>query len=143
MIGNETDAAYALNMFDAGDDSELLSMDGSTRTVYLIGGIVYKVESGDLINANRFEFENMLSIPLPVGVYFPDVSLYTINGRDVIAMEYISGQRVAECYCTDMEECESDCAPRDIVALMEDMNLDPCGYNVIINGNGAYIIDAA
>lgn len=142
MIGNETDAAYALNMFDAGDDSELLSMDGSTRVTYLIGGIVYKVEIDTDYN-NAMEFENMTSIALPMGVYFPDVSLYTINGRDVIAMEYISGQRVAECYCTDMEECESDCAPRDIVALMEDMNLDPCGYNVIINGNGAYIIDAA
>lgn len=142
MIGNTDDAAYALRMYRENDISDLLSCDGSTRMVYLINGVVYKVNTYD--GTNEDEYDNISSLILPEGYRFPITSLYRVLGEDIIAMEYISGQCVCECYCTQDEECAPDCAPRDVVATMEDLNLDIGGFNVIVDDNGIYyIVDAA
>lgn len=143
MIGTYADAALALGMYLDYDHSMLLSADGTTRMVYLIDGIVYKVGSD---SDNRWEFENITANAdnLPEGVFFPKVALFEVAGSKVIAMEYIRGQVMAECFCHVGEQHGSTCMPADIFAKVRDVIDDTGGENVIVTDNGdIYIIDAA
>lgn len=138
MIGNEGHARAALAR-----DLPVLSYAGSSRTVYLMDNVVYKVENNlEDKGTNAYEFERMTTIKPSTGVFFPAVSLYTIDGTDVIAMEYINGQSVSECYCIEgIEVCEADCMPDSVWQLVNGTLDDLGGFNTIVNDSGIYIID--
>ena len=143
MIGTREDAALALSDFRMHRTGNVLSFYGSNRAVYLINGIVYKINNGEVDDdVNAIEYRNVNSIELDKGYKFPETSLYTVNGESVIAMEYIDGTAVAECYCTADEECDEQCAPDDIVSYFESLGLECGGYNAIINDEATWIIDA-
>src|SRR5690349_10007808 len=109
MIGNLADATTALSRFMVGDWTDILSANGTTRIVYIINGVVYKCEGES--GVNQTEFEVMSTMSLPCGFAFPAVNLFQIGDVDVIAMEYVDGIAVAECFCLDFEECDETCAP--------------------------------
>lgn len=138
MTGTEENARLALARA-----LPVLSYQGSTRIVYLCDNVVYKVETNledDGINA--YEYDRMTTIVPNEGVFFPDVSLYTFDGTDVIAMEYIEGQAMAECYCIEgVEECTETCMPDYVWQLVNGTLDDTGGYNTIVNERGIYIID--
>lgn len=142
MIGNFADAARAVAYESAGDWDYLLSAEGTTRMVFLINGVVYKIDSG--FGANVAEYENITAYRdmLPEGFLFPETSLFHVNGMDVIAMEYIEGVGVAACYLEN-ETCDGTCAPQEVVDVLNDFHLDSGGMNVIINDSGYWIVDAA
>lgn len=140
MIGNAADAALTLT-----DPEEfLLSDDGGTRKVYLINGIVYKVErSGINYSCNVTENMNINGgMTLPEGFKFPKASLYTIDGVPVLAMEYIAGIAKAACYCFEDEEHDASCMRRKDEEILRNL-IDVGGFNVIYNDEGAFVIDAA
>jgi hypothetical protein len=138
MIGTQEDANRAV----AGD-LRVLSSYGCTRMVYIANDVVYKVPlSSEFDSCNRDEFRIMSdSSNLPDGVFYPEVSLFNVNGIDVIAMEYISGQRMAECYCVAPEVCAPDCMPNHVWELVNGVLDDTGGFNVIVNDSGVWIID--
>lgn len=140
MIGTAENAALALT-----DPRQfVLSDDGSTRSVYLIDGVVYKREHWYGINST--EYDNILNgkADLPEGVSYPEVSLYTIDGTDVIAMEYVKGMAIYECYCEDMgDPCSDMCMTDKERDILIDCLDDPSGRNVIRCDSGYVIIDAA
>jgi|SRR5690606_1543326 len=144
MIGTYADAALALSMHLDNDSSMLLSADGTTRMVYLIGGVVYKVGS-DFDNRNEFENITANADNLPEGVCFPKVDLFEVAGNDIIAMEYIEGQAMSECFCEYYKEPHTNtCMPPWILDLVSNIIDDTGGDNVILTDNGdIYIIDAA
>lgn len=141
MIGNREDALAALD-----GDARVYSRMGSTRIVYLIYGVIYKIDNGDLgFSDNLAEYENILAYKdnLPEGVYFPDTALYEFGSERVIAMEYIQGQIMADCNClAGIEECTDSCMPHSIKAKVKGIIDDTGGENVIVKDNGdIYIID--
>lgn len=140
MIGSQTDATAAL----AGS-LPLYSNLGSTRLVYRVGNVVYKVNSGDWgYDCNLAEWEAIDDIAgLPNGVYIPDTALYNVNGKNVIAMEFIEGTAVAECYCADFgDECDDTCMPAHVWEKINGYLDDTSGFNTIIKANGdIYLID--
>lgn len=142
MIGNAHDADLALTDHDSLTPKYLLSADGSTRMVYLINGVVYKVEAWDGINET--EFDTIINNDLPAGVFYPEVSLFTISGRTVIAMEYVEGTPIYQCLC-DMtgDVCDSVCMTPQEADFLCPLLDDPSGFNIIRNEHGYYIIDAA
>lgn len=142
MIGSQTEAAAAL----AGT-LPLYSDLGSTRLVYRHGSVVYKVNDGDWgYDSNVAEYENAKAMSgLPDGVYIPEVALYNVNGKNVIAMEYVEGTAVAECYCYDIgDPCDDTCMSTDVYLKIKDFLDDTAGFNTIIKANGdIYLIDLA
>lgn len=142
MTGNLTDAARAL----AGD-LPILSMDGSTRIVYRIDEVVYKVNNGMWDeDANLTEYETIRDMgTLPDGVYIPETSIYSVDGQNVIAMQFIEGTAVAECYCiAGLEECTDMCMSNDVWETVSGYLDDTAGLNTIITENGdIYLIDLA
>lgn len=146
MTGNATDAARALMLHDCRSWAHAFSRDGSTRTVFLINGVIYKVEDYGYAGVNASEYDVMLNMrtALPAGVFFPEVSLFTIGDVDVIAMDYIRGQAIYQCVCDFTGDiCDPCCmtdSERDILVPIMD---DPSGFNAIRTDSGVYIIDAA
>lgn len=141
MTGNAIDAALALTKV-----APVFSYDGSTRIVYLINDVIYKVECNKELpwNANEYDYMLNMRTALPAGVFFPEVSMFTIDGVDVIAMEYIKGQPIRQCYCIDVgDDCDEFCWTGDEVYLLSECVSDPSGMNVIRTSRGYYIIDAA
>lgn len=146
MIGNREDAAAALEAFQWQECGDVLSFEGSSRIVYLINGVVYKVEFGhDGEGCNRNEYGAMSAgNNLPENVFYPAVSLYDIEGTDVIAMEYIEGQAIASCWCDIGAEPHLDsCMSPEEYALIGPYLDDTGGMNVIRNDKGYWIVDAA
>jgi len=141
MVGNIEDATHALN--PAAHLMFLLSSHGSTRDVFLINDVVYKVErQSDWVNAT--EYEVMTTKRLPVGVFYPEVSLYDIDGTEVIAMDYIEGTFIYECFCSLSDDtCDSMCMTEHEREFLIPLLDDPSGLNVVRNEHGYYIIDAA
>lgn len=146
MTGNATDAARALMFHECRSWAHAFSRDGSTRTVFLINGVIYKVEDYGFQGINAIEYDNMrnMSSVLPAGVFFPAASLFTIGDVDVIAMEYIRGQAIYQCACDfSGDKCDPCCMTdeeRDILVPIMD---DPSGFNAIRTDTGVYIIDVA
>lgn len=144
MIGNETDAALAL-----ADALPVLSVNGSTRKVYRTGDVVYKVNNGDYYyDANLEEFltikEAKSIANLADNVFIPETALHTVNGVNVIAMEYVEGTAVAECYCSDESEHDDTCMTNDVWEKVNGILSDPSGFNTIVKDNGdIYVIDFA
>lgn len=145
MVGNFRDASIALYDFVIGDYSHILSREGSTRIVYLINGVVYKIDRGGYANVNECEYE-AIRMPkvLPDNVFYPEVSLYRVSDIDVLAMEYIRGQAIYQCIDRDTgDTCDPMCMTDKELDLLVDLIDDPSGMNVIRTDNGYYIIDAA
>lgn len=143
MIGNSADAALAVAEYRQYSPDYLLTDMGSTRMVYLINGIVYKVDIYDQ-SENESEYETITNMRehLPEGIHYPQVSLFHVLGGSVIAMEYITGQQIAQCYCMSNEPCGPDCMTDDEYNMLFDVLPDSCGYNVVRRGDGYWIIDA-
>lgn len=143
MTGNAFDAALALSEYRANSRRYVFSADGSSRMVYLIDGVIYKVDIIAGTNADEYDIMLNMRDSLPMGVFYPEVSLFTVSGVDVIAMEYIEGTAIYACVCADMgDKCDSVCmTPQESVFLPPLLN-DPSGMNIIRNEHGYYIIDA-
>lgn len=144
MIGNMADAAQALSDYMQGNDDRLLSADGTTRMVYLINGVVYKIHHVKEQTENVDEFYRIRnhSDILPEGVYYPEVGLFEIDNDNIIAMEYIEGRQVAECFCTPDESCDDSCMPMHVWESVHTVLGDTGGFNVVLNDKGIWIIDA-
>lgn len=143
MIGNETDAALALT-----GDAPVFSYAGSTRTVYLIDNVIYKVNKmGDEVwddNASEWEHFLILRDRLPSPFRVPEMTLYTIGNEAIIAAEYITGSHTGECSSewTDICECIGECIPTEMVhRLMSIGWSDPVWGNAIINNGIFYLVD--
>lgn len=121
MIGNRENAALALTR-----PKNLLLDEGTTRTAFLIDGVVYKVD--DDHGANELEIANYYKWRdrLPQGISFPEMQLYRVNGRYVIAAEYVDGEDTGDCVdeaCGLPCTCESPClsaATLDTIAWWTD-----------------------
>lgn len=143
MVGNADDAALAKESYATGDKTYLLSDAGTSRMVYLINDVVYKIAywSGA---ENLWEFNNRekyLSVP---GVRVPDMTLYD----DVLAMEYIDGDPSGECIgryalgACDCEGTETD-MPLALLDILSQLSWDSTMGNAIVRDDIYYLIDLA
>ena len=144
MIGNQTDADLAATSYFVNDFTYLLSDEGGSRMVYLINGVVYKVEmyhDGD----NTREYENAIRLQSIIEPPFliPDVSLFSHEDMTVIAMEYIEGFAKSRCYCFGEEECTAFCLPSEVADMASKFINDVSGNNVIETDDAYYLIDLA
>ena len=141
MIGNLDDAALACSR-----DLDVYA-SGCDRYVYLINGVIYKVESvyGYDAKANTLEMSNYLSLLplLPDNLRVPATTLYWVDNTPVIAQEFIEGQPVAECYCLDNEAHDNSCMTQDEIEMIRPFLDDVGGLNVIRQDGIYYLIDLA
>lgn len=141
MIGNIEDATAAFE----GALSRI--GDGSSRDVYIDNDkkVVYKVEcEPGWYSTNQLEWENyneFSDVPLPFVI--PETALYDIDGSPVIAMEYIDGQLMAECYCSSDECCTDFCLPRALLDIACTIINDTSGLNFVYRDGFYYVIDFA
>lgn len=145
MVGTSNDAMQALFWERSGLRSKAWSRDGTTRNVYLINGVVYKIEHFGMEGINAVEHDTMLNMrnSLPDNVSYPLTTLYSFNGIEVLAMEYIKGQAIYQCVDDFTgEPCDDCCMTADEINLLIDILDDPSGFNTIRTNNGYYIIDA-
>jgi len=139
MVGNENDATLAL----AGS-LEFLG-EGCTRRVYIDDAhtVVYKVEHFDQEVAHTSNYDEVETAAratvLPDNVRIPAMTLYP-NG--VLAMEYIDGNPLGECFCTADEECYDDCLSSDMVDKLSKVSPDCISWgNVILREGIYYLVD--
>jgi hypothetical protein len=137
MTGNEIDAKSALMGF-----GEFIG-SGCDRRAYLINNVVYKVQQRNRFRANEVEFENFRDHEETDRIKFPANHLYYIDGNAVMAMEYIDGTCVGECYCIeDLEACNETCLDElEVNDLLELGMTDICYGNVIRKDSFLYIVD--
>lgn len=138
MVGSIEGARAAL----AGDLTYVAS--GCERSVFLDGDVVYKVQIGHLINANVEEYDNYLAVKLHnygPHIRIPETSLFDVDGKPVIAMQYINGQPKGECNCEMAdEECDEWCLPQSVIdtGIIGDWS----GMNTIQDNDGIFwVID--
>lgn len=153
MTGSLAAATLVYSHFEHGDTEFLLSDWGSSRLVYRIDGVVYKVPRNmhEFGIENKLEFDNALDMRdrLPSGVFLPAMSLYVVNGVDILAMEFIRGLETGACMDTWLGlECSHNsldaCLPHRTVRELEDCGWRDTTYgNAIRNGTGLYLIDLA
>lgn len=148
MIGNETDARAALDANSAMDYTNLLSADGSTRFTYLINGVVYKVDIGGFEeNVVEYARREELSRVLPPFVRIPEMSIYSIGNRNVLAAEYIVGTLTGECMPKwfDMPcECDGRCMSDALISNLVDIGWTDCAWgNAIVADGVYYLVDIA
>lgn len=141
MIGSREDAAAALY-------GELPHLDdGTSRRAYLSDGVVYKVNINDSWDDNLDEWNRYVRLKgeyMDPNVCLPETWLYEIDGKSVIAMEYIEGTGLAECYCNPDSEPHTDgCMTDEAKNLIRKYIDDLGGMNVILSDNIYYIIDIA
>lgn len=124
---------------------------GFTREVFFHDNVVYKVETeeGQSHVINRAELNNAMRIRalLPSGVAIPDMSLYCVDGIDVLAMEYIMGEPTGECEAKWSDDnCPGDgCVPDNILSALASLGIyDAASWgNVIHSDDVFYVIDVA
>ena len=141
MIGNVDDARLALS-----GDVPVWNSDGTTRYVYLINDVIYKVAEWERDNISEYERYLWLSKtnthPL---IAFPNTGLFDVDGTPVIAMERIYGTLTGECYCavTD-EEHDETCMSVEMCNAFDLITNDNSGLNIILTDKGIYyLIDMA
>ena len=141
MIGNAADAALAATL----PAEYLLSDEGTSRIVFLINGVVYKVNRDRFLD-NEDEFNNANSLRelfLTFNVYIPDMTMW----GDVLAMEYIEGELTGECgaMVLDLEcDCPDMCIPAPTVAYLVQFGWrDTCYGNAMWVDGSLYLIDLA
>jgi hypothetical protein len=142
MIGTIEEAEYAL----AGESHFLAR--GTARDVYIADGIVYKVEIES--GSNDYEIDNLIrlsNMTLPPMLAVPEWNVYNVDGRSVIAMPFIEGREVGECYC-DFTGTECDCppdskAPISVIAACQSVGITDLSVGNLIYRDGIYyIVDA-
>lgn len=123
----------------------LLSDDGTSREVYLINGVVYKVNRGAFLD-NEDEFHNinaMREVFAANNAFLPCVAMF----GDVLAMEHIEGELTGECFAGDAGlpcDCPTMCLPAPVVANLVSFGWrDPAYGNAIYCDGALYIIDLA
>lgn len=141
MIGTYEEAEMAL-------DGGLPWLDnGTSRVAYLSNGVVYKVNINDAWDDNMVEWNHYTLLKrqyMDPEVALPETYLHQINGKSVIAMEYITGTGVSECWCiSDKEPHAENCMSPEIRRLVTKYIDDIGGMNVIVSENRYYIIDLA
>lgn len=147
MVGNADDAALAKESFEIGDDTYLLSDMGTTRKVYLINDVVYKVVSTHYVfhdNENTMEYNNRDKFSSVPGVYIPDMTMY----GDVLAMEYIDGFPAGQCNGIWIgRECDCEGNERDMpIGMLEtlsDLGWDFTMGNAVECEGVFYLVDLA
>lgn len=138
MIGTQENAALALDF-----EAPLLSSEGTTRMVFLIDGVVYKVARDGYEYCNEAEYRNFLNRERfeLAGFRIPETHLFD-NG--VIAMEYIPGMPTGECFDVG-SGCECGpllCMADDETGLLRDLNFFDIAYGNIMEYEGdLYLID--
>ena len=149
MIGNAADAALALHDYLSDSQTYLLSDFGCSRMVYLINGVIYKVNRrgyGDY-NANVAEYKQYQKIRyvLPTGVTVPDMFIWDIDGHTILASEYIEGALTGECYSMSIPcDCPDKCIDDALVSALYNLGWDDPSYgNAIWSGDMLYLIDIA
>ena len=140
MVGNIDDAALA-----ARDIAGYRLGIGAYRKTYLINGVVYKVTydgDGRGDNANLSEWSNYTDTGVPF-VRFPETTLWPVGGMPVIAMTYVDGLLMGECYCTPDEECQDSCLSDDERDMIEKVTgVCDLGYgNVIVTPGVYWVVD--
>lgn len=146
-VGNHRDAATALLDYDEKVNDNVLSYDGTSRVVYLINNVVYKVNLGNYIfNDLEYDNANRLRDILPAPIKIPNMTLYRVNGENVLACDYIIGEPTGECYDRLSGRhcfCEGDCLPEEVEDILNLNNITDLSYgNVIVDIFGQYwIID--
>lgn len=147
MVGNWTDAAQALEDFNRHIFDNVLSWEGTTRCVFLINGVVYKVQWRDADHDNLAEYRHGLSYrPLvPANVHIPDMTIYWIGETPVLAMEYIDGSPSGECIDEYVgTECSHDgkCMSNKLISDLTEMGwYDATFGNAIVRNGEYYLID--
>ena len=140
MIGNATDAALALT-----HPSELKIGEGSSRSAYLINGVVYKVQHEMSYADNEIEHGNMGAM-IATGTQTFSVPLTDMHGN-VLAMEYIDGQLTG--FCMDCEDgnfhlCVDSCVSQEVANELAMFNIIDLVYgNLVWLNDVPWIIDAA
>lgn len=137
MIGNLADATAAFNR-------EVPEYDrGSSRKVYLIDGVIYKI---DLVAyCNEDEWKNYRSLSrkkLPDYLAIPKMSRYVVHGQTVIASEFIDGIPLGECFDRWLGlPCEGsmECLPLAVENAVHEY-IDDAVYGNIIVSNGIYYL---
>ena len=142
MTGNAAHAALAATH----PDEFLFSDFGCSRIVYLIDGVIYKVQRNPFYRDNEFEFAagQALSGNLPEGYAIPEMEMF----GNVLAMAYIDGEPTGE--CTDIQlglPCShagsnEECIPADILDRINGWD-DPAYGNALIEYETGitYLID--
>ncbi len=158
-IGSQSEATEILTAYREGDKKDLWYADiplpkgwrylghGMYRAAFLSpSGVVYKVETGNRISrmqSNVSEYERILELRFSddvkeTGVIIPKAWLYSVSGRDIIAMEYMDGEWASGYH--SMDEC--DCAGRfgDMCAWSQFITLESrLGMSDIHEGNAVFI----
>lgn len=122
--------------------------EGSFRSAYRDGNVVYKVhlpvDEEDVYdgwdpNADEFiRWSDIIGRNLPAFIRVPNASLYHVNGESVIAMDYIEGKALGECWCTEGEE-HLGCIDFDTAAtITNETGIMDLAYGNIIEANGIY-----
>ena len=138
MIGNQTDAALAADRLATFRFSD----EGSSREVYLINGVIYKINRNFYMD-NQSEFLRASTVfnNLPEGYAIPEVALY----GDVLAMEYIEGTLMGDCIDTVLGmECSTpnECIDANDSEILNLMGWDDQSYGNAIRRDGIiYLID--
>ena len=149
MIGNEADAALALS---AHATDYLFSDDGTSRYVYLINGVIYKVGRPNGEWANDEEYAKYLATCpelLPPYLRLPETHRYVIGDSTVIAAELIEGTPTGECFASAVGmECDCDplacLSPLIVDDIAMHLDISDLAYgNVIIRDGIYYVVDFA
>lgn len=138
-------------MFDAAaalDRAGELIGSGSSRDARLINGVIYKTINGEgryaYTGANSDEWANycrLMSLAMREDIRVARTMLYTVNGAEVIAMEYVTGAYTGKCYCTMSEECEESCLPDDIREYIEQhLGIGDLSYGNIVKTDSEYVL---
>lgn len=142
MIGTYADAAFAL-------EGALDYLDqGTSRNVFISDGVVYKVNNtSDDFDDNEYEWRNysrLVGVEVDERIGIPRCSIFNVNGKNVIAMEYIEGQAMSECWCGMHDEAHTTtCLPPSILHIVKQYIGDTGGANVIFDGKLYWPIDFA
>lgn len=141
MIGNETDAATALH------GGGIYVGEGHTRIVYRVGDVAYKVNvvSWDY-NIEEYDCGEAYRAATPANIVIPDMTLYHIGDRTVLAMPYIDGVPVSECFSRYNIECadstHASCLDDKMAQTLTRFNFDATSYgNVILKDGIYYMVD--
>lgn len=143
MVGNFADAERASRC----PKDYILSDIGTTRMVYLINNVVYKVATD---GENEWEYRQFLKFStgnLPENVRVPEMSIYYIDGEAIIAAELITGQETGECngmMCDNVCDCDGECMPAELLNTLRRMGwMDTTFGNAILSDGIYYLVDIA